>query len=78
MEDHVVDQLYRSGISLSINTDGRTISSTTLSQEYRLLAEHFGWTKEHFRSCNLEAIRHAFTDEATKRRLESKILAAYG
>lgn len=78
MEDHVVDQLYRSGISLSINTDGRTISNTRLSEEYRLLAEHFGWTIDHFRYCNLEAIRHAFTDEATKRRLESKILAAYG
>lgn len=78
MSDHSIDQLYRAGISLSINTDARTISNTTLSREYQILQEHFGWTKVHFRRCNLEAIRHAFTDEKTKRRLEDRILAAYG
>lgn len=77
IDAHAVDQLYRAGISLSIHTDGRTISNTTLSREYQLLAEHVGWTKAHFRHCNLAAIRHAFTDERTKQRLEERILAAY-
>lgn len=78
MAKHSVDQLYRAGISLSIHTDTRTISNTTLSQEYQLLTGHFAWTKAHFRHCNLEAIQHAFTDEETKARLRERIMEAYG
>jgi len=78
MAKHSVDQLYRAGISLSIHTDTRTISDTTLSREYQLLTEHFAWTKAHFRYCNLEAIQHAFTDEETKARLKERVMEAYG
>jgi adenosine deaminase len=51
LNDHTVDLLLRKGISLSINTDSRTISNTTLSMEYQKLRQTFGWTDEHFRKC---------------------------
>ena len=76
--DHPVDQLYSKGHSISINTDARTISDTNLEKEYTKLEAVFGWTKEHFKNCNLEAIKHAFADEATKKKVRSQILAAYG
>ncbi len=55
---------------MSVNCDSRTITPTTLAAEYALLERVFDWKKGHFLKCNLEAIRHAFCDEATKRKLE--------
>jgi len=73
LEDHPVDQIYRSEISMSINTDGRTISNVTLKDEYESLHEIFNWTKDHLLKCNLEAIEHAFIDEEMKDALRKKI-----
>lgn len=77
LEGHAIDQLYRSGLSLSINTDARTISDITLNKEYHNLERIFQWKKAHFLRCNLEAIEHAFTSEAIKRELRKKVLAAW-
>lgn len=76
--DHPADKIYRHGVSMSINTDCRTISDTTLSNEYKLMNEVFNWEKEKFLRCNLEAINHSFCDDETKRKLKQQILAAYG
>jgi len=74
LEDHPVDKIYQSGISMSINTDGRTISNVTLKDEYESLHEIFNWTIDHLLKCNLEAVEHAFVDEEMKDSLRSKIL----
>jgi adenosine deaminase len=52
IEDHPIDRLYRAGISLSVNTDSRTLTNTTLEREYALLHQHFGWGEEEFKRCN--------------------------
>lgn len=75
--DHAIDRIYRHGVSLSINTDGRTTSNVTLAEEYGHLEKVFQWNTDHFLRCNLEAIEHAFTSKATKERLRSRILDAY-
>ena len=77
IENHTADKLYNSGVSLSINTDARTISDVTLASEYTTLEQVFGWTKEHFRQCNLEAINHAFVSDDVKQKLRSKIEEGY-
>lgn len=77
MEDHTVDKIYQKGISLSINTDGRTISNVTLEQEYQNLADYFQWGKEKLLKCNLEAVKHAFTSREVKENLRAKIKEAY-
>lgn len=75
--DHSINEIYNSGISCSVNTDGRTLSDVSLSEEYTLLANQFNWEQKQLLNCNLEAIDHAFTDEQTKEKLRSKILEAY-
>jgi adenosine deaminase len=77
IQDHPADKIYKRGISMNINTDGRTISPITLTGEYELLEKTFGWTKEHFLKCNLNAIAHSFCDAALKEKLKQRILAAY-
>jgi len=77
LDDHPVNRLYRGGVSLSINTDGRTISNVDLSREYKLLQKHFNWKKAEFFHCNIEAIKHSFVKEPIKQKLLDKINNAY-
>ncbi|ULQ51096.1 adenosine deaminase [Flavihumibacter fluvii] len=77
LENHTVQDIYAAGISMSVNTDARTISDTNLSNEYRILERVFGWEKAHFLRCNLEAIRHSFTTEAKKAAITRLLLEAY-
>lgn len=71
--DHCADKIYKTGISMSINTDGRTLSGITLTDEYRTIQQVFGWEKAHFYKCNAEAIRHAFASEDLKTDLQKKL-----
>lgn len=73
IENHPVDKIYKSGISMSINTDARTISDVDLRKEYETLDKYFNWGKEHFLKCNLEAIKHAFISSEEKAILAQKI-----
>lgn len=77
IQNHPADKIYRCGVSMSINTDCRTISDTTLSNEYRVMEDIFQWNREQFFHCNMEAIAHSFTTEAIKEELRQKIRAAY-
>ncbi|HEV8508446.1 MAG TPA: adenosine deaminase [Chitinophagaceae bacterium] len=77
IEDHAADKIFSAGVSMSINTDARTISNVTLADEYELLERIFDWKKEHFRKCNLEAIDHSFTTTEVKQKVRKRIEAAY-
>lgn len=77
IRDHPADRIYRQGVSMSINTDARTVTPVTLSEEYASLARCFGWGKEELRRCNLEAIEHAFCSAELKDRLRRQVEAAY-
>ena len=77
IQDHTADKIYKAGVSMSINTDCRTISDTTLTNEYKILEKIFNWDKEHFLKCNLEAIGHSFTTKEKKEKLKEKILAGF-
>ncbi|MBS1604268.1 MAG: adenosine deaminase [Bacteroidetes bacterium] len=74
---HPVDRLYTAKVPLNINTDCRTISNTTLDQEYLRLINQFHWKRSDFLACNLEALDHAFTTPAIKASLRAQLKAAY-
>ena len=71
--DHPINRLYDAGLSLSVNTDARTITDITLAQEYEKLHQVFAWDREHFLQCNLNAMRSSFLPEAAKKRLENRL-----
>jgi adenosine deaminase len=74
---HPVDSLRKLNVPLSISTDCRTISNTTLNREYTLLQQQFHWTFSDFLAANLAAVDHAFTTPAIKAQLKAQLLAAY-
>ena len=73
LPEHPVDRLVRAGVSVGINTDARTISNVTLTQEYERLHDAFGWGADRFLASNLNALAAAFLPEEEKRRLEARI-----
>ena len=77
IEDHSANEIFNSGVSMSLNTDARTISNVTLADEYRLMEKVFQWDKANFKKCNLEAIEHAFAGKEIKEKVRKKIEAAY-
>lgn len=77
IKDHTANTIYNAGVSMSINTDGRTVTPVTLTSEYAVLEQAFNWQKEHFLNCNLEAISHAFCSNELKEALKQKIVSAY-
>jgi len=77
IENHPADKIYNSGVSMSINTDCRTISNVTLEKEYYLMKQIFNWNRLHFKKCNLEAIEHSFATEDVKNKIKTQIEKAY-
>lgn len=75
--DHPIPRLYDLGLSVGVNTDMRTISNISLSQEYERLHRAFGWEKEQILQCNLHAIQAAFLPDEDKRQLARRIQAAF-
>jgi adenosine deaminase len=78
IHDHPAPRIYDAGVSMSINTDARTITPVTLGSEYAELEKVFGWERAHFLKCNLEAVRHSFAPPELKERLKHAIEKAYG
>lgn len=75
--DHPINTLYEAGISVGVNTDTRTITAITLTEEYEKLHQVFGWEKQDFLRCNLEAIRASFLSASRKQELSAQLQEAY-
>jgi adenosine deaminase len=75
--DHPIDELYRAGLSVGVNTDTRTISNITLSEEYAKLQETFGWEAKDFLTCNRNALEAAFIPDDVRDRLMARLAEGY-
>jgi len=58
--DHPFDLLYQLGFHVTVNTDNRLVSGTSLSRELSLLADAFGYDLEDLEAFQLNAISSAF------------------
>lgn len=76
-ENHPIDDLYKAGVSLSVNTDTRTITNMTLNREYEKLQQIFGWTITDFYNCNVNALKAAFIPDQLKLTLLRKLYKEY-
>lgn len=75
--DYPYAQLRQAGAKLTINTDNRTVSHTTLTNEYALFQQYFGTTAEDFLAFNQNALDAAFLPMAAKRPLYDQLIADY-
>lgn len=76
-EEYPLLDFIDKGIKCCINTDNRTVSQTTLTREYMLLAEHLGINYATMKSLNLNGVTGAFTTPEMKAELSTVIAEAY-
>ena len=58
---------------MCIRDSNRTVSNTSLNNEYELLTSSFNFSEEDFNRMNEDAIRHAFISDVEKQELINKI-----
>jgi adenosine deaminase len=67
--DHPADRYLRAGLAVTISTDGRTVSDTTVSREYAWLAGRFGWGVAEMAATVRHALDGAFVSELERAEL---------
>jgi adenosine deaminase len=60
MEDHPIDIMYDLGFKVTVNTDNRLMSGTSLTKELEILSETFGYTLADLEQFQLNAAASAF------------------
>lgn len=74
IRDHPVTHLLRLGFAVTVNTDNRLQSGTSMSAELSALVEHAGWTLADLRQVTLTAAHHAFVHEDARTALIDEII----
>ncbi len=73
LAEHPADTLLRAGLRVTVNCDCRTTTPTTLTREWELLAEQFGWGWDEFARVTRHALDAAFLSDAERARLAKVI-----
>ena len=60
MADHPFDVLYDLGFKVTVNTDNRLMSGTSLTRELEILVDTFGYTIADLEQFQLNAAQAAF------------------
>ncbi|MGC5568855.1 adenosine deaminase [Streptomyces sp. FR-108] len=58
--DHPITRLRDLGFRVTLNTDNRLVSGTTMTREMSLLVEEAGWTLDDLRTVTVNALKSAF------------------
>jgi adenosine deaminase len=73
-ETHPIVDFLREGISVSISTDNKTVSNTTMSREIEIVSKNMGMTLEEYKLIFGYSVESSFADENTKKDLLKYII----
>ncbi|MBI5596112.1 MAG: adenosine deaminase family protein [Elusimicrobia bacterium] len=79
MADHPIKKMIDAGLSVSICTDNRLMSNTTVSRELQLVAEHVKLTRHQLRNLVVAGFKGSFFpgSHVEKRAFVDKVIARY-
>ncbi len=77
MSDHPFDELYRLGFNVTVNTDNRLMSGTSITRELELLTETFGYDIEDLELFQLNAANAAFIDMDIRSEIMDRITEGF-
>lgn len=77
MASHPLNALYELGFAVTINTDNRLMSNTTLTKELGLVAEAFAYDLDDLLALQLNAAQASFTSWDAREALVDRIIEAY-
>ncbi len=75
--DHPFPRLVDAGVRVTVNTDNRLMSGTSVSQEMQHLRDAFGYTTDDFHRFTVDAVRGVFTSDEERRRLLAVVSEGY-
>lgn len=64
-----MEEFLKKGIAVSINTDNRTVSATSMTREFEVIVNELGLTEEHILQCTKNAIETSFASDEVKKQL---------
>tara|TARA_E500000178_G_scaffold342701_1_gene388311 strand:- start:173 stop:1165 length:993 start_codon:yes stop_codon:yes gene_type:complete len=70
---HSLPKLLDSGVNISLNTDGRATNGASLSSEYQVVSDAFGWSDHIFLDLNRNALNASFASDRVKSSVNSQI-----
>lgn len=73
---HPAPRLLRQGLRVTISTDARTTSDSSVSQEFETLQRYHGWGVAEFWACQRNAAQAAFAPESVRAELQAALSAA--
>ncbi|MCZ7457014.1 adenosine deaminase [Streptomyces sp. WMMC940] len=71
---HPIDLLRRLGFRVTLNTDNRLVSGTTMSREFQHMADAFGYGPEVFEHFTVAAVESAFLPLPERRRIIDEVI----
>lgn len=74
--DHPIKKIIDSGIKVCVNTDNRTVSNISLTDEYTLLKNKLDLTESTLRELNINAIEGSFLSQEEKEVLKENFIKA--
>jgi len=77
LRDHPIGKYLDAGLRVTINTDNRLVSGTTVTREYALAVEAFDLNLDEVLTLVLNGFKSAFLPLAEKRRLIEHVLAEF-
>ncbi|MFI5879503.1 adenosine deaminase [Streptomyces sp. NPDC051554] len=76
--EHPITALKDLGFRVTLNTDNRLVSGTTMTREMSLLVEQAGWSVEDLRTVTVNALKSAFIPyDERKALIEDVVLPGY-
>lgn len=69
LSSHPIKEFYQDGVPVTINTDNRTVSNTTMSDEVRKVMEEFKLSREDYFNIYKISVAYSFASESVKQHL---------
>jgi adenosine deaminase len=73
-QDHPLYNFHKDGIKITINTDNRTVSDTTMTKECELVWNEFAMSKEDYREIYMNSVEACFASDEVKDGLKKYVL----
>ncbi|CAM4134071.1 MULTISPECIES: adenosine deaminase [Vibrio] len=73
IESHPAKRFYKQGLAVTINTDNRTVSNTTMTQEVQKVCEQFYLSQKDYVSIYLNSVDQSFASDEIKQELRNYV-----